>query len=90
MRERWDRWADRLVVIGVLVVALGVGVTVTAYAQNDVDLVRRVGVLEATGAPERLARLEARLDSIQQLVSGVLLVVIGQVVVNIATRNGRR
>lgn len=53
---------------------------VVAYplAQSDVDLTRRVAALETVDSSVRLAKLETRLDSIESIVKGVLICVIGQ------------
>lgn len=57
---------------------------IVAYplAQADVDLTRRVAALETVDSSVRLAKLETRLDSIESIVKGVLICVLGQLVLS--------
>lgn len=57
---------------------------VVAYplAQGEADLTRRVAALETVDSSVRLAKLETRLDSIESIVKGVLICVLGQLVLS--------
>lgn len=65
-------------------------VTVSAWSQTQDELERRIHAQENINADVRLTRLETRLDGIQNIGAGILIIVAAQLVMNGLNLRARR